>query len=161
MHNGSTQTSPDTVTSNSSSHPSNQTFNDEQLLNYLHLGHDYRPLPSADPITFLQQGQHLKRLPPHLLSSFSAITTPKQRTVITAIRNRRLNYANSRPPELEFDNARDTWTQLWQGEERSKLPERENRDEKAWADAQFLDGERQQVGKLGSLLGMSRCLYAS
>ncbi|EJD03684.1 uncharacterized protein FOMMEDRAFT_56488, partial [Fomitiporia mediterranea MF3/22] len=132
-------------------------FNDAPILDYLRLDEDCRPLPSEDPIAFLQQHQHLKRLPPNLLSSFSSITSPKQRTIITAIRNRRLNFANSSPHELEFDRARDTWPQLWQGNGQDRpnwrVEERENRDEKVWADSQFLGGERQHVGKLGTLLG--------
>lgn len=130
-------------------------FDDKSILGYLRYGAGRRPLPSTDPITFLQQNQHLKRLPPHLLSCFGSITTPQQRTVIPIIRNRRLKFVDSHPAEFEFENAGEKWPDLWRGQQDwRKAAERENRDERRWAETQFLDGEKQHVGKLGSLLGM-------
>ncbi|KAL5535770.1 hypothetical protein ACEPAF_3864 [Sanghuangporus sanghuang] len=129
-------------------------FDDRPILEYLRLGDDHHPLPSADPITFLQQNQHLKCLPPHILSSFGSITTPKQRTSIPTVRNRRLKFVDSQPLELEFENARDKWPDLWKGpRDWRKIAEREKQDERAWAETRFLNGEKQHVGKLGSLLG--------
>ena len=121
------------------------------VLQYLGLPNDHQPSPVADPIVFLQQ--NLRSLPPHLLYIFASITTPKQRTVIPEIRNRRLKYASTHPGPLSFETARRTWPNLWPERDR-RLQQDENINEKLWAEKDFLDGQKQHVGKLGTLLGM-------
>lgn len=118
-------------------------------LSYLGFPEDYEPSPQTATIPFLIK--HLAQLPPHLLLHFSYITSAKDRTVIPTIRNRRLKYANSTPPELQFAAARNDWPNLWQGRERRGMEE--GAEEKAWADKDFLGGSRKHVGNLGGLLG--------
>lgn len=119
------------------------------ILKYLNLPETYQPQPSEHPIEFLRK--HLRDLPPQLLQHFSASTTPKERTVLPIIRNRRLRYTTFRPSELSFDVAKDKWPTLWPGRERPGRNERI--EEKKWADREFLGGQKQHVGKLGSMLG--------
>ncbi|KAF5388015.1 hypothetical protein D9615_000548 [Tricholomella constricta] len=128
---------------------SGPVFNKSLSLSYLGLPNDYTPSPETEPITFLTK--HLTQLPPHLLLHFSYITSAKERTVLPAIRNRRLRYVNGNPPDLRFEVARSEWPTLWQGRERWGL--REGAEEKAWAESDFLGGSTKHVGKLGGLLG--------
>lgn len=119
------------------------------VLKYLGLPETYEPDPSTAPMDFLHR--NLQSLPPHLLRLFSANTTPKDRTAVPAIRSRRLKYSQSNPPELSLSNAKSTWPTLWEGRER---PGKEQaKEEKEWAQKAFMGGGKQQVGKLGSLLG--------
>src|SRR5271154_4334961 len=76
----------------------NVPFPELAILTYLDLPATYSPSPSSDPITFLRS--HLHQIPPHLQHHFSAITDPKQRTLVPNIRNRRLKYTQSAPCEL-------------------------------------------------------------
>lgn len=124
-------------------------FDKGPVLKYLGLSLDFAPAPDTDPIAFLNL--HLAQLPPDILQQFSLITTPKQRTSIIPIRNRRLRYVNTCPRELGFAIARNTWPELWQGRERSGVEEGD--EERRWVQQNFLGGERQHVGKLGNLLG--------
>ncbi|KAJ6628814.1 hypothetical protein B0H10DRAFT_1692471, partial [Mycena sp. CBHHK59/15] len=124
-------------------------FNEPPIRSYLGLNADSQPSPSAAPVDFLTL--NLRRLPPHLLLSFSAITTPKERSRIPAIRNRRLKYADADPPELRFDSARSTWPSLYEGQERRG--QQEGNDEMEWVAKDFLQGLTKHVGKLGTLLG--------
>ncbi|KAG1755528.1 hypothetical protein EDB19DRAFT_1661826 [Suillus lakei] len=124
-------------------------FQDSEILYYLSLPQDYDPLPSADPIEFLKR--HLHELPPNIIQRFSLVTTPKQRTAITEIRNRRLKFTESRPRSLSFEAARNTWPTLWQGRERRG--QEEGKEEQEWAKMSFLGGAEQQVGNLAKLLG--------
>ena len=117
-------------------------------LKYLGLPEDHTHAPDTDPIAFLSQ--YLHHLPPHILSHYSYITTPKQRTTIPTIRNRRLQYANKNPPELSFEQGKKTWPELWQGRERRGVEE--GKEEKAWAEKEFLQGKEKHIGKLGNLL---------
>ncbi|KAH9482559.1 hypothetical protein JR316_0004659 [Psilocybe cubensis] len=123
-------------------------FDKNPSLKYLGLAESFEPSPERDPIAFLSQ--YLTHLPPHLLLHYSYITTPKQRSVITSIRNRRLQYVNKNPPELSFDAGRSTWPNLWQGRERRGVEE--GNEERSWAQKDFLHGSKQHVGKLGNLL---------
>ena len=102
-------------------------FDDGAMLKYL--GHDssYTPSPVQDPIGFLNK--NLTYLPPHLAGQFSQITTPKQRTVIPVIRNRRLRYVDSGPAEFSFQTARTTWPSLWQGQETRDMIQAEGKEE--------------------------------
>jgi len=125
------------------------TFDKVPALKYLGLPEDYSPAPDTDPIAFLNL--HLAQLPPNISQLFSFITTHKQRTSLVSIRNRRLRYVNSCPPELRFVNARNTWPELWQGRERRGVEQ--GNEEREWAKDNFLEGAQQHVGKLGSLLG--------
>ncbi|KAG2156213.1 hypothetical protein DEU56DRAFT_846329 [Suillus clintonianus] len=125
------------------------SFQVPDILSYLGLPQDYNPLPSADPIEFLKR--HLYQLPPNITQSFSLVTTPKQRTAITEIRNRRLKFTESKPPSLSFAAARNAWPTLWQGRER--IGQEEGKDEQEWAKLSFLGGAEQQVGGLAKLLG--------
>ena len=130
---------------------------DSAVIKYLGLETSYEPRPSSDPIGFLQY--HLTQLPQSLLLSFATITSPKQRTAVNAIRNRRFKYASSNPPELTGEHARETWKELWPGPSEDEgarirsLQAQENSDEKAWAESSFLGGQKQHVGRLGRLLG--------
>jgi hypothetical protein len=124
------------------------SFNELPIRSYLGLDAD-APGPSASPVEFLSA--HLRQLPPHLLLSFSVITTPKDRTQIAAIRNRRLKYADTDPPEFQFASARSTWPLLYEGQERRGRQEGE--DEKDWVARDFLQGLAKHVGHLGTLLG--------
>jgi hypothetical protein len=119
------------------------------VLSYLSLPNTYTPSPVHDPIAFLLK--HLRQLPPHLLSQFTSITTPKQRTSIPVIRNRRLKHASASPSELSFDSAVHTWPTLWHGHDQ-RHPER-RKEEEEWARTEFLAGSLKHVGKLGPLLG--------
>ncbi|KAJ6598880.1 hypothetical protein DFH09DRAFT_1258075 [Mycena vulgaris] len=116
---------------------------------YLGLDADSQPDPKTLPIDFLVL--HLRQLPPHLLLSFSAITTPKERSRISTIRNRRLKYANAGPSELQFSAARSTWPLLYDGQ--ARRGQQGGDDEKDWVAKDFLQGLTKHVGKLGSLLG--------
>lgn len=120
------------------------------ILSYIGLPKDYEPSPDKDPIGFLSK--QLRYLPPNILSQFSSVTTPKQRTNIPTIRNRRLRYAESNPPDLSFTAAKSTWPILWQGREpRGRDEAKEERD---WAEKNFLEGKEKHIGKLGTLLSM-------
>ncbi|KAF8663363.1 hypothetical protein AX16_000939 [Volvariella volvacea WC 439] len=126
-------------------------FNETAILSYLDLPKDYNPSPAKKPVEFLSV--HLTQLPPHLLPQFSAITTPRQRTIIPRIRNRRLKWTTKAPAQLSYVGARNTWPELWQGNDRPR-PGREQADEeKTWGEREFLRGSNQHVGKLGTLLG--------
>lgn len=125
------------------------SFDKNLVLKYLGLPEDYSPAPELDPIAFLNH--HLFQLPPNVLRHFNYITTPKQRTLLVPIRNRRFRYVNSCPPELRFAVARNSWPELWQGRGRSGVEE--GNEERLWAQKEFLDGAQQHVGKLGNLLG--------
>ncbi|EIN10894.1 hypothetical protein PUNSTDRAFT_64110 [Punctularia strigosozonata HHB-11173 SS5] len=125
-------------------------FPAQAVLDYLGLPRDYTPSPEQEPVEFLSK--HLHALPPHLLAPFSAITTPKQRTALATIRNRRLRHVQSGPPELAFDACRRTWPTLWHGRDR-RFGQVEGADEEAWARREFMGGAKTHLGKLGTLLG--------
>lgn len=127
---------------------SNPIFDKTLSLEYLGLPQNYEPSPETEPIAFLSK--HLLQLPPHLLMNYTYITTPKQRTAIATIRNRRLHYTNRNPPDLQFNYARVTWPDLWQGQGRQVGQNGD--DERAWVQSEFLEGKKQFVGKLGDLL---------
>ncbi|KAI0311966.1 hypothetical protein OF83DRAFT_1067963 [Amylostereum chailletii] len=119
------------------------------VLVYLGLPLDYQPSPAIDPIAFLSQRLH--QLPPALLHPFSSIVSPKQRSAIPAIRNRRFKFFCSEPPEFQFSVARREWAFLWEGSQERRGVE-EGRAEKVWAESEFMGGGRHHVGKLGALL---------
>ncbi|KAG6336530.1 hypothetical protein ID866_2552 [Astraeus odoratus] len=125
------------------------SFNGVALLSYLGLPQDYDPHPRRSPIEFLRKFLH--QMPPDLIMSFALVTTPKQRSIIPEIRNRRLRYTETAPKELQGELAKARWPQLWSGHER--FGKRAADDEKQWARKNFLGGIKQQVGKLGDLLG--------
>lgn len=125
------------------------TLNDRAILSYLGLPADYSPLPSESPVEFLRN--FLYQLPPHLISRFGSVTTAKQRSVIPAIRNRRLRYTETAPKELAFESARSRWPQLWTGY--GRYVTRAGEEEKEWARKEFMGGSQLKVGKLGHLLG--------
>jgi len=123
------------------------------ILKYLGLPPDHQPNPESDPIRFLSQ--NIRIIPKHFAQEFAQITTPKQRTVIPTIRNRRTKFTQSDPTELSFESAKKAWPLLWTGNP-SGGPRRgkaEGLEEKNWADHEFLGGAKQHVGKLGVLLG--------
>lgn len=124
-------------------------FDERAILSYLGLPPDYEPSPRNSTIQFLRK--HLSQLPPHILCKFSSITTPKLRTILIPIRNRRLRYVNTHPAELDFVSARSRWPELWEGREYRGREEGE--EEKRWTEREFLKGETKHVGKLGKLLG--------
>ncbi|KAL1694420.1 hypothetical protein GGG16DRAFT_122472 [Schizophyllum commune] len=124
-------------------------FDDGAILKYLGLDSSYTPSPVQDPIGFLNK--NLTYLPPHLAGQFSQITTPKQRTSVPRIRNRRTMYSTMSPKELSFLAARNTWPHLWEGRERRGIEEA--LDEKKWAEEGFMPGQKKHVNKIGKLLG--------
>ncbi|KAF9651229.1 hypothetical protein BDM02DRAFT_3110943 [Thelephora ganbajun] len=124
------------------------------ILKYLGLPPDYQPNPESDPILFLSH--NIRIIPKHFSQKFAQSTTPKQRTVIPAIRNRRTKFTQSNPTELSFESAKNTWPLLWAGDPSEGGPRRggaEGLEEKNWADREFLGGAKQHIGKLGNLLG--------
>lgn len=123
-------------------------FDEGPSLKYLGLPQDYTPSPTTQPIEFLEQ--HLTHLPPNIVSHYGLITTPKQRTVIPAIRNRRLQYTLTAPVELSFVRARNSWPHLWEG--RLEPGVEEAREEKTWVEEEFLAGNPTHIGKLPGLL---------
>ncbi|KAL0949377.1 hypothetical protein HGRIS_009446 [Hohenbuehelia grisea] len=127
------------------------TIPHQSILSYLGLPADYKPSPADDPIEFLRR--HYRELPEHLLIRFSAVTSPKQRTTLPAIRNRRLKYLDSSPPDFRFEAARNTWASLWEGQDHRVVVGRLADEEKTWAKNEFLSGQTKHVGKLGNLLG--------
>lgn len=124
------------------------------ILKYLGLPPDYQPNPESDPIRFLSK--NIRIIPKHFSQKFAQSTTPKQRTAIPIIRNRRTKFAQSNPTELTFESAGKAWPLLWTGDPTDGGPRRgqaERLEEKDWADREFLGGAKQHVGKLGILLG--------
>ncbi|KLO20757.1 hypothetical protein SCHPADRAFT_790257, partial [Schizopora paradoxa] len=126
-------------------------FDPSPVLTYLQLETDSQPSPSDAPVDFLKK--YIRQLPPELLRTFTPIITPKQRTVIPNIRNRRYKYTLSSPGEFKFDEARKRWPTLWRGARDRREQQQEAADERQWAERNFLDGQKQHIGKLGSLLG--------
>ena len=126
-----------------------RTFEASPILKYLGLPLDYHPSPTDQPVEFLKK--HIRELPPQLLQPFSVIANAKERTAISIIRNRRLRYTTFRPTELSFEVAKDKWPSLWTG--RGRPGQTEGSEEKKWVNREFLGGAKQQVGKLGTLLG--------
>lgn len=120
-----------------------------RVLRYIGLPENYQPSPDAQPIEFLTK--HLRELPPHLLTLFTSCTTPKERSIIPGIRNRRLKYTQSNPPEFSFSSAKTSWPLLWTGTERRGVSEAE--EEREWVKNEFLANLQPHVGKLGELLG--------
>jgi hypothetical protein len=124
------------------------------ILNYLGLPPDHQPNPESDPIRFLSQ--NIRIIPKHFAPTFAQATTPKQRTAIPAIRNRRTKFTQSNPTELSFESAKKAWPLLWTGDPSSggqRRGQAERLEEKHWAEHEFLGGAKQHVGKLGALLG--------
>ncbi|GJE84997.1 hypothetical protein PsYK624_010740 [Phanerochaete sordida] len=125
------------------------------VLKYLGLPKDYTPSPVEQPEEFL--AQHMRSLPRDLLALFSPSINAKQRTKLPAIRNRRLRYFDSSPPEFRLPGAKATFSSLWPGPvgNMQDVARGEAKDEKEWADKEFMEGrtEGRQVGKLGELLG--------
>ncbi|PPQ64629.1 hypothetical protein CVT24_008366 [Panaeolus cyanescens] len=126
------------------------TTNKHPSLKYLGLPDDYKPSPETETIKFLKL--HLNQLPPHIATYFSSLITPKERSILAPIRNRRLAYTNQNPKELRFEYARNTWPELWSGPKPHPGQE-ESSEEQAWARNEFLQGGTQHVGKLAKLLG--------
>ena len=122
------------------------------ILKYLGLSPDYQPNPESDPVRFLSQ--NIRIIPKHFAQTFAQSTTPKQRTVIPVIRNRRTKFTQSNPTELSFESARAAWPSLWTGDPSAGLQRgrAEGLEEKDWAEHEFLGGAKQHVGKLGTLL---------
>ncbi|KAG8937082.1 hypothetical protein FRC02_006282 [Tulasnella sp. 418] len=84
---------------NSSSNESfDPTFDPTPILRYLSLPKDYVPSPAEQPLEFLKA--HLVQLPPQLLQPFSLLLTPRQRTTLMRIKNRRSTFVQS-PEGLE------------------------------------------------------------
>ncbi|TFY83057.1 hypothetical protein EWM64_g955 [Hericium alpestre] len=126
------------------------SFDAKPILSYLALPPNYTPSPADAPIDFLER--HLYQLAPEILRRFSSITTPRQRAVLAAVRNRRFRFVNADPKELSLTFAKRQWPELWEGRERRGQVE--GQEEKDWAEKEFLGGGvKSHVGKLGSLLG--------
>lgn len=135
---------------------------DTQVLRYLSLPVVYSPKPSEAPVQFLRQ--HLPNLPPSLLQHrFAPLLSPLARTVLPAIRNRRLAYHSSAPPIFKFSVSRNKWVDIWDEIAPSSVLQENwreetantGREEEQWAERSFL-GDREVVGdrkRLGKLLG--------
>lgn len=134
---------------------------DSLVLRYLSLPEEYTPNPSNEPVAFLRL--HLSILPSSILEHFSILLNPIQRGAIPSIRNRRLAYHNSAPSIFSFPIARNKWVDIWDEiapgavlqenwRDTSKVSAQ---DEKAWAEAGFLDGRGVlgEKSRLGKLLG--------
>lgn len=153
-------------------------FDSAPVLKYLGLPQDYAPSPKEDPLAFLRL--HLAILPQSLLESFSSVVSPRQRTLIPLVKNRRTQYALNYPSELGWDYGRSLEPLLWdsfnssmQTSARTVAPrpgvEAANQ-EREWAEKNFVgfvssdnsgptsgqSGQphprRGQVGRLGDLL---------
>lgn len=123
----------------------------DRFLKYLGLPLDYTPSPEKSPVEFLSL--HIRQLPEHLGLYFRDLISPQQRTKLAAIRNRRQRYTVSDQgrTELGFDQAQSRWPALL--EIRLPRPGRlQGEEERSWADHQFLDGRKVEIGKLGGLL---------
>lgn len=129
-----------------------QLFRPGTILSYLDLPENYAPSPEHDPLEFLTS--NLRLLPPHLLATFSLVTTPKQRTNISQIRNRRLCYTQSNPLALTYTNARSTWPTLWSGalDKHGARQAQDGAEEKRWVESDFYGTQKPHVRKLGELL---------
>jgi len=133
---------------------------DSLVLRYLSLPETYTPNPSTLPIAFLRL--HLSILPSSILQHFSFLLSPRQRTTLSAIRNRRLTYHTSAPTAFSFPIARNKWVDIWDEIAPGAVLQENWRDtsksyaedEKAWAEAAFLDGETVagKKSRLGRLL---------
>ncbi|KAG8908176.1 hypothetical protein FRB99_008719 [Tulasnella sp. 403] len=75
-------------------------FDSPAILKYLGLSANYVPSPRDAPLEFLTK--HLQQLPPEYLSPFSQLLTPRQRTSVLGIRNRRAVYAMSSTGRQKF-----------------------------------------------------------
>lgn len=83
------------------------------VLKYLDLPKDYTPSHNDDALEFLKL--HISVLPLYLLRPFSNSLTPRQRTSIPLIKNRRTNYVfKIHPQELEWDQGRILEPLLWE-----------------------------------------------
>ncbi|CAE6523255.1 unnamed protein product [Rhizoctonia solani] len=139
-------------------------FDGGPILRYLALDSDYKPSPDDSPIEFLKQ--HMSQLPPHLLVLFNAHTkaTPRARSSIPTIRNRRCAYAATEPKSLDPDVLSKTDPGVWDlvNSERAQaltirrptvIDEDEAEiEERDWATNQFQDGNKMHIGKIGELL---------
>jgi hypothetical protein len=123
------------------------------VLKYLGLPSDYEPSPAREPLQFL--AKYLRSLPQDLLGLFTSHVNAKERTVLPAIRNRRLRYFESDPPEFSMPIAKFSFAHLWPGAvgNLNDVSRQGAKEEQEWADNEFLGGQRKQVGKLGELLG--------
>ncbi|KAG9050458.1 hypothetical protein FS837_005263 [Tulasnella sp. UAMH 9824] len=157
----------------STSSPSD--FNVAPILKYLSLQADHKPSPRDEPLEFLRD--HLIQLPVEFSRPFSAITTPRQRTQLLRIRNRRTTYACSPqgrkalswvearkedPLAYEAFMISSTGTQGMPLAQDPTDPERayrrgeeEGAEERKWVKSSFMDGAKGHVGegKLAALLG--------
>lgn len=142
-----------------------QEFDETPILKYLSLDAEYTPSPSKEPIEFLKR--HINQLPPHLLVLFSShpAATPRARSSIPTIRNRRCNYAAEEPKALDPDILSREDAAVWDlvNDERpqgqitarptAEQADEDAADERAWADQEFQGGIKGHVGKIGELLG--------
>ncbi|KAH8830430.1 hypothetical protein DL96DRAFT_1707255 [Flagelloscypha sp. PMI_526] len=103
-----------------------------------------------DTVACLRSYLHI--LPESLLAqTFAQLLSPRRRSVVPAIRNRRLAYTNTNPSEFIFSNAKTRWPALWRGSERPGVQQAE--DEHQWAKDEFMDqNTSMKVGKLPQLL---------
>ncbi|KAG9002354.1 hypothetical protein FRB94_003970 [Tulasnella sp. JGI-2019a] len=156
------------------------TFDPHPSLRYLSLPNEYIPSPNTNPVEFLER--HLQDLPQSLLSPFSLILTPRQRTTLVRIRNRRTIWASSSDgiKQLSWQNVRredpisyETYMIATAGSRGAPLagasdpsaPEREIRsgeeeahEERHWAETNFLGGANEYTrhvgeGRFAKLLG--------
>lgn len=123
------------------------------ILKYLGLPQDYQPSPVHAPAQFL--AKHMRSLPKDLLILFSPHINAKERTALPIIRNRRLRYFDSNPPEFSMPLVKASFASLWPGPlgNLNDVAKQGAKEEQEWADKEFLSGQRKQVGKLGDLLG--------
>jgi hypothetical protein len=135
------------------------------ILKYLGLAPSYDPSPTDSPLLFLRY--HINQLPLQLLKPFSSLLTPRERSKVNVIRNRRVKYAFSNPDELGWEKGRKMAPDLWvesgaalnpqiggiKGRKLDVEGEQKVVEEKEWARKEFLGGVKQHVGKISELLG--------
>lgn len=143
-------------------------------LKYLGLPEDYSPSPSTQPVEFLKL--HLAVLPLQVLEPFSTVLTPRQRTAIPLIRNRRTRYAlEGESKELGWEEGRllepllwDNMTSSYSSRSAPSAPRPgidAGQDEREWAEKSFIGykgaastsqsnsgPQKGYVGRLGELL---------
>lgn len=134
----------------------------QSTLKYLGLPADYKPAPDQDPFGFLSL--HIAVLPQAYLLAFAHDVTPRQRTAIRLIKNRRTQYAvNSSPSALRWDRARLLEPQIWNSMNtgtslnpaaRPPPPPRPGADaaddEREWADSHFMGYRLTSSGSAGA-----------
>lgn len=87
-----------------------------RILGYLGLPPDYSPSPQTQPVEFLNQYLSVMAFHAHSphVAFFSDLLSPRQRTAVKLIKNRRTQYAlNSNSSALRWDEGRNLEPHIW------------------------------------------------